>query len=593
MRISLTLLGNHGSMNQITQATAKIVEPPAIGTLQAETSDTELLALLSAGRLEAFWLLWNRYQKSIHQLCLQQMNGLTADAEDASSQIMLRALDRMPSNARKIIHVEAWLHRLAKNLCFDLRLQRNRIDETIESWSITSFCGDKNSRPTPHTAICPDADLQRRIAHLPELLRESFVLNVVEEIPAKEVAARLGVSHANVRKRVQNARKRLRLQISSGEAVIGGEISVNKPGLKLVPPPPVMSSKQQQPELFSTAEVIRTVFVKLPGGAEELFHVFPSKAAVVTARKISLLQSQVRQDPSDWKKRLELAEMFHLTGNWVGAVEQWNQVLTVQTNFVAVFRLGETFLAMGCLENAVAAFRQARRQNIPSLAADRHLDGCIALSQRDVGLSVREFRAAAALDPKNPCHWHGLALAHRLAGNMKMALTAIKSALRLNVNDLVALSLEHRILLDTGEIEEANRQAEKLLNLAPFDILTLQRLVQGRCQLGLVRGAAGLKTKRLLRRTLRLSKNHKLLRKTLAEFLNSQASPSRKVVNQTAFVRQRPPLPEAQRNDPHRADERDNIKFDLLNKPGHAGLSAEVKVKEVSPQPKPGNRPRA
>src|ERR1700689_1499702 len=33
MRISLTLLGNHGSMNQITQATAKIVEPSAIGPL--------------------------------------------------------------------------------------------------------------------------------------------------------------------------------------------------------------------------------------------------------------------------------------------------------------------------------------------------------------------------------------------------------------------------------------------------------------------------------------------------------------------------------------------------------------------------------
>ena len=54
--------------------------------VRPEPPDTELLASLSGGKAEAFWCLWNRHQKGLRRLCLREMNGHAADAEDALSR---------------------------------------------------------------------------------------------------------------------------------------------------------------------------------------------------------------------------------------------------------------------------------------------------------------------------------------------------------------------------------------------------------------------------------------------------------------------------------------------------------------------------
>ena len=51
--------------------------------------------------------------------------------------------------------------------------------------------------------------------------------------------------------------------------------------------------------------------------------------------------------PDNWKKRLELAELFHLTGDWDEAVVEWQQILAVRPNLPSVLKLGDTLLKMG------------------------------------------------------------------------------------------------------------------------------------------------------------------------------------------------------------------------------------------------------
>src|SRR5208337_4999671 len=121
-------------------------------------------------------------------------------------------------------------------------------------------------------------------------------------------------------------------------------------------------------EHFSSAAFIRTVRVRLPCGVEQLFHVFPAKAPFGLERKMKSLQSHVSRKPDDWKKRLELAELFHLTGDWDKAVVEWRQLLAVRPNLPAVLKLGDTLLKMGGIETAADLFRTVRRQDFQSAA---------------------------------------------------------------------------------------------------------------------------------------------------------------------------------------------------------------------------------
>src|ERR1035437_8155542 len=124
----LAVAGNDfdGAMNDGFKKIAEAANHRLDCRNEPEPLDAALLADLAAGQTEAFWCLWKRHEKGLRQLCLRKMDGQVAEAEDALSQVMLKALDRLPACAEKILHPEAWLHRLALNLCVDLRRGNRR-----------------------------------------------------------------------------------------------------------------------------------------------------------------------------------------------------------------------------------------------------------------------------------------------------------------------------------------------------------------------------------------------------------------------------------------------------------------------------------
>jgi tetratricopeptide (TPR) repeat protein len=348
---------------------------------------------------------------------------------------------------------------------------------------------------------------------------------------------------------VQLARARLRRDIEIDRADNRDSKPVEKQALATPATRRRPSEPQSKPsECFPVAAFIRTVRVKLPCGVEQLFHVYPANAPHALGRKVNSLQRHLLLHPDNSKKRLELAELFHLAGDWHRASEQWQDALMLKPDLPAALKLGDTLLKLGETKAAADVFRNARRGDFQSAAALRHLDGWIAFCQKDVVRAAMDFQAAAELEPVNPVHWHALALARRLAGNVTAALAALQRALKLNENDLVALSIGHEMLLAAGEIEEAVRRAERLLQLAPLDLLTLRRLVDCRCQLKLIRGIAGLETIRLLRRTQRLSQNSYLIHETLASFFLEQGKPQKALAVHREFTEAHPQCVHSRKN---------------------------------------------
>src|SRR5262249_57393401 len=174
-----------------------------------------LLRRIAQRDLSAFWKLWAQNQSHLLSVCLKEMGGNRADAEDALSIAMLRALDRLPYHASAIINAKAWLMRLTSNLCKEIhrsRLRQNR----LAAGSRAQWAAEE---PVTKTIETPEDSLLRQeildclkqaIQRLPVPLRDPLILRLRDELPSSEIADRLELSSDNVRKRIQVARSILK-----------------------------------------------------------------------------------------------------------------------------------------------------------------------------------------------------------------------------------------------------------------------------------------------------------------------------------------------------------------------------------------------
>ncbi len=181
--------------------------------------DWELLQELANGDSRAFWILWQRHQRSLHIRCLQLLSGHRADAEDAMSRACIKARDCLPVYAAEILNVRSWLNRLIRNLCIDIqreRLRRRRASERMQD--SPSFCDHLVSQyPEDPEKEALRSELRslidRAIHSLPRRLREPCILRFYAEAPYRDIAEQMTLTSANVRKRVQQARQILRAEL--------------------------------------------------------------------------------------------------------------------------------------------------------------------------------------------------------------------------------------------------------------------------------------------------------------------------------------------------------------------------------------------
>ena len=186
-----------------------------------EEQTRQLLCRVAEGNTVAFWMLWDLHKAHLYHLCLWQMGGVREDAEDALSRAMLRALEKLPNNARKIENFRAWLSRLTLNLCVDMHRERRRQVRRLESFE--NALPGSNDRLLAADTDSPEEGLINRevfayvcraVDELPQRLREPFVLRFFQEMDYREIAECLILSTDNVRKRIQQARDILREQLN-------------------------------------------------------------------------------------------------------------------------------------------------------------------------------------------------------------------------------------------------------------------------------------------------------------------------------------------------------------------------------------------
>lgn len=192
------------------------IEQPAQGL-----EDDHLLELVAGGRRDAFWTLWQRHSPYLFTICLKRTSGIREDAEDVLSRAMLRAWDKLPSQAWKIENARAWLARLTINLCVDSYREKKRrslgvdnIDEVLQAEESLEL----NVGQSPEQEVLrQELNLQLReaLGALPPHVQSPFMLHFIHELPCREVGERLSLTQENVRKRIQRARSLLKKSLAA------------------------------------------------------------------------------------------------------------------------------------------------------------------------------------------------------------------------------------------------------------------------------------------------------------------------------------------------------------------------------------------
>jgi RNA polymerase sigma-70 factor (ECF subfamily) len=183
-------------------------------TAASDAPDGELVELARAGRLEAFNLLVDRYERAVYGLCYRIL-GRREAAEDAAQETFLSAFRALASFEGG--NFRGWLLRIAANQSKDeLRRERRRLATS----PLTRGEGaDEEEVDVPDPGGPVDAPLLSRelgetleglLLELPFEQRQAVVLIDVYELAYEEVASLTSTSVGTIKSRVHRGRERLR-----------------------------------------------------------------------------------------------------------------------------------------------------------------------------------------------------------------------------------------------------------------------------------------------------------------------------------------------------------------------------------------------
>ena len=172
-----------------------------------QENDAQLISKILAGNDNAFNVLVQRYQNSIHALAWRKVGDFHY-AEEITQDTFLKAYENL-STLKNPNHFAGWLYVIANRLCINW-IQRNKpVMRSLEGMSVKEieqtyyrhYVGEqRGAKAAEHL----HQRVKKLLENLPESERTVITLYYLGEMTTKEIGKFLGVSV-----RLQRARKRL------------------------------------------------------------------------------------------------------------------------------------------------------------------------------------------------------------------------------------------------------------------------------------------------------------------------------------------------------------------------------------------------
>jgi len=144
----------------------------------------------------AYAVLVKRHYRHVFAMCLGVV-GNVHDAEDVAQEAMLKGFLKI-KKLDKTEQFEAWILRIAKNLCFDF-LRRQKRKKVLSAKQLMQ----------PRQRTGENHVLQQAIRRLPQELRVPLTMYYFDGKNAKTIAEKLDISHSGACQKIREARKQL------------------------------------------------------------------------------------------------------------------------------------------------------------------------------------------------------------------------------------------------------------------------------------------------------------------------------------------------------------------------------------------------
>lgn len=151
--------------------------------------DERLVALVRAGREEAFAALVRRYGEALLAFARRMLHGSGQDPEDVLQEALIRAHAGLRASEVSMV-VRPWLYAIVRNRCLDALRSPSRERADLED----ELPGLAAPHADPAGVYARRAELEalvRAVGALPERQRAALVLHVLDGRPHREVAGTL------------------------------------------------------------------------------------------------------------------------------------------------------------------------------------------------------------------------------------------------------------------------------------------------------------------------------------------------------------------------------------------------------------------
>ena len=187
-------------------------------------NDVQLIHDVLSGDDEAFSVLVEKYQKTVHALVWRKV-GDFHDAEEITQDTFLRAYKGL-STLKNPNLFAGWLYVIANRLCINWLKKQKPVTQSLEDTSLTEV---NNAAYTHYESQQRETQanehrhntVKRLLEKLPESERTVVTLYYLSEMTTKEIGKFLGVSVNTITSRLQRGRKRLQEQAHLVQEILG------------------------------------------------------------------------------------------------------------------------------------------------------------------------------------------------------------------------------------------------------------------------------------------------------------------------------------------------------------------------------------
>jgi RNA polymerase sigma-70 factor (ECF subfamily) len=172
-----------------------------------------LVRRAQAGDREAFGVLVEQFQRTVHAICLRRL-GNPSEAIEMTQEVFLHVLRRI-DQLREPERFAGWLRQVTVRMAIN-RATRRLAPSSVETVVLE---GAAEQRDDPLAELISRERAQRlweAIARLKDLDREALLAFYIHGQSLVEIAEQLDVPIGTIKRRLHTARKRLKAELEAG-----------------------------------------------------------------------------------------------------------------------------------------------------------------------------------------------------------------------------------------------------------------------------------------------------------------------------------------------------------------------------------------